>query len=75
MCVVPLSVRLYLSVCLCVCLSAGSSPLLGDLLCVAGAVLYAINNVAQEYLVKNHSIVEYLGLVGVVGSFISGIQL
>lgn len=54
---------------------AGSNPLLGDLLCLAGALLYAISNVAQEFLVKNHTIVEYLGFLGVSGSFVSGIQL
>lgn len=55
--------------------SVGSIPILGDLLCIIGAMLYAVNNVAQEYLVKNHGIVEYLALLGVVGAFVSGIQL
>ena len=53
----------------------GSNPLLGDLLCLAGALLYAVSNVAQEFLVKNHGVVEYLGLIGVTGSIASGIQL
>ena len=52
-----------------------SDPLKGDLLCLGGAALYAISNVAQEFLVKNHSITEYLGLIGVSGSVVSGIQL
>ena len=48
---------------------------LGDMLCLVGAVLYAAGNVTQEYLVKSHSVLEYLGLIGVVGSFVSGAQL
>lgn len=48
---------------------------LGDLLCLGGSVLYAISNVAQEFLVKNHSVTEYLGLIGVSGSIVSAIQL
>ena len=54
---------------------AGSDPLLGDLLCIFAACLYAISNVSQEYLVKNHSISEWLGFIGIVGSVVSGIQL
>ena len=53
----------------------GSAKLLGDMLCLVGAILYAAGNVCQEYLVKSHSIVEYLGLIGIVGSFVSGAQL
>lgn len=53
----------------------GPNPLLGDLLCLAGSLLYAISNVAQEFLVKNHSVVEYLGLIGITGSIASAIQL
>ena len=53
----------------------GSSKFLGDMLCLVGAALYAAVNVSQEFLVKSHSIVEYLGLIGVVGSFVSGAQL
>ena len=55
--------------------NAGTDPIRGDLLCLAGAVLYAISNVAQEFLVKNHTIKEYLGLLGVSGSIVSAIQL
>lgn len=54
---------------------SGSNPLLGDLLCLGSTALYAISNVAQEFLVKNHSITEFLGLLGVSGSVVSGIQL
>ncbi len=54
---------------------AGTNQLIGDLLCLGGAVLYAVSNVAQEFLVKHHSIPEYLGMLGVSGSIVSAIQL
>ena len=53
----------------------GPNPLLGDLFCLLGSVLYAVSNVAQEFLVKNHSVTEYLGLLGVSGSIVSAVQL
>uniref|UniRef100_A0A0N4ZUC0 EamA domain-containing protein n=1 Tax=Parastrongyloides trichosuri TaxID=131310 RepID=A0A0N4ZUC0_PARTI len=48
---------------------------LGDFLCIASSALYAISNTAVEKLVKNYSRREYLGLVGIIGFIISGIQL
>ena len=56
-------------------LHTGPNPLLRDLLCLGGSALYAISNVAQDFLVKNHSIAKFLGLIGVTGSVVSGIQL
>eukprot|EP00731_Ephydatia_muelleri_P032331 Em0023g838a len=53
----------------------GEQQWLGDLLCIAGVTLYAIGNVAQEFLVKNHSVVEYLCMIGLVGSVVTGIQM
>lgn len=53
----------------------GNNRWLGDLLCIAGVTFYAIGNVAQEFLVKNHSVVEYLSMIGLVGSVITGIQM
>ncbi|CAI4229904.1 unnamed protein product [Auanema sp. JU1783] len=53
----------------------GSSHLLGDGLCLGGALLYAVSNVCQEFLVKQYNRVEYLGMIGLFGSLISGIQL
>lgn len=53
----------------------GADPIRGDLLCLAGSLLYAISNVAQEFLVKKHSVKEFLGLLGVSGSIVSAIQL
>lgn len=45
------------------------------MLCLIGSVLYAVSNVAQEYLVKNHTVTEYLGLLGVSGTIVSAVQL
>ena len=47
----------------------------GDVVCLIGVTLYGISNVAQEYLVKNHSRIEWLALIGIVGSVVSGIQV
>uniref|UniRef100_A0A8R1E0V0 Solute carrier family 35 member F1 n=1 Tax=Caenorhabditis japonica TaxID=281687 RepID=A0A8R1E0V0_CAEJA len=52
----------------------GSNKVIGDVLCLAGAILYAICNVAEEFLVKHHSRTEYLGMLGVFGSIVAGIQ-
>ncbi|XP_030633601.1 solute carrier family 35 member F2 [Chanos chanos] len=52
-----------------------SDILLGDGLVLVSATLYAISNVCQEYTVKNLSRVEFLGMVGLFGTLISGIQL
>ncbi|XP_015786442.1 solute carrier family 35 member F2 [Tetranychus urticae] len=48
---------------------------LGDMLCIMGATLYGISNVTQEYVVKSYSIVEFLGMIGLFGSIIGGVQL
>ncbi|KAG9336257.1 hypothetical protein JZ751_002604, partial [Albula glossodonta] len=56
-------------------LTPGDHKLLGDLLVLAGATLYGISNVCEEFIVKNLSRVEFLGMIGLFGSFFSGIQL
>jgi Eukaryotic protein of unknown function (DUF914). len=53
---------------------AGKNQLLGDLLCLGGAVLFAVVSVTQELVVKTHDWVEYLGMVGLFGSVISIVQ-
>ncbi|XP_050293509.1 solute carrier family 35 member F2-like [Anthonomus grandis grandis] len=53
----------------------GKNQLVGDMLCLGGAVLFAIVTVLQELSVKNTDIVEYLGLLGLFGSIISGLQM
>ncbi|CAK6980661.1 solute carrier family 35 member F2-like [Scomber scombrus] len=52
-----------------------SNVLLGDALVLLSAALYAVSNVCQEYTVKNHSRVEFLGMVGLFGTVISTIQM
>ncbi|KAJ8961836.1 hypothetical protein NQ318_021451 [Aromia moschata] len=53
----------------------GKNQLVGDMLCLGGAVLFAIVTVLQELSVKNTDIIEYLGLLGLFGSIVSGIQI
>jgi len=53
---------------------AGKNQLLGDLLCLGGAVLFAVVSVTQELVVKMLDWVEYLGMVGLFGSVISIVQ-
>ncbi|XP_044077323.1 solute carrier family 35 member F2 [Siniperca chuatsi] len=54
---------------------SNSDVVLGDGLVLLSAVLYAVSNVCQEYTVKNLSRVEFLGMMGLFGTLISGIQL
>ncbi|NXR27918.1 S35F2 protein, partial [Cinclus mexicanus] len=53
----------------------GSDVVIGDVLVLLAASLYAISNVSEEYIVKNLSRVEFLGMVGLFGTIISGLQL
>uniref|UniRef100_A0A0M3KAX4 Solute carrier family 35 member F1 n=1 Tax=Anisakis simplex TaxID=6269 RepID=A0A0M3KAX4_ANISI len=53
----------------------GSNRLLGDIFCVIGSLLYATGNVGEEFFIKQTSRTEYLGMIGLFGSIISGIQL
>ncbi|KAM5180347.1 solute carrier family 35 member F2-like [Mantella aurantiaca] len=52
-----------------------SDMLIGDALVILAACLYAVSNVTQEYVVKNLTREEFLGMLGLFGTFISGIQL
>ncbi|KAB5550355.1 hypothetical protein PHYPO_G00052830 [Pangasianodon hypophthalmus] len=54
---------------------SSSNILLGDGLVIISATLYAVSNLCQEYIVKNNSRMEFLGMVGLFGTLISGIQL
>ncbi|CAK7348960.1 unnamed protein product [Dovyalis caffra] len=55
--------------------SGGSNPRKGDALVIAGATLYAISNVSEEFLVKNADRVELMSLLGFFGAIISAIQI
>ncbi|XP_041355023.1 solute carrier family 35 member F1-like [Gigantopelta aegis] len=54
--------------------SQGSRQWLGDIFCVLAAILYGVSNIGQEFVVKQYDRSEFLGMVGLFGSFISGIQ-
>ncbi|XP_012456728.2 uncharacterized protein LOC105777803 isoform X2 [Gossypium raimondii] len=55
--------------------SGGRDPRKGDLLVIAGATLYAISNVSEEFLVKNANRVELMSFLGLFGAIISAIQI
>lgn len=42
---------------------------------LGGAVLYGASNVGQEYAIRSFDRVEFLGMLGMFGSVINGIQL
>ncbi|KAL0267442.1 UNVERIFIED_CONTAM: hypothetical protein PYX00_009711 [Menopon gallinae] len=46
----------------------------GDILRIGSGIFLALNNLAQELIVKSIDSVEYLGMIGFLGSFISGLQ-
>ncbi len=51
------------------------NKVLGDFLVIVGASFYGVSNVAEEYAVRHYTRVEFLGMLGLFGTFISGIQL
>ncbi|KAK7810844.1 hypothetical protein U0070_020009 [Myodes glareolus] len=55
--------------------NSGNDVLIGDVLVLLGASLYAVSNACEEYIVKKLSRQEFLGMVGLFGTIISGIQL
>jgi solute carrier family 35 protein F1/2 len=53
-----------------------SNAYIGDLLVCVGCVFYAVSNIGQEIVVKEHDArVEYLAMLGLYGTFISGVQM
>mmetsp|Transcript_7078 Transcript_7078/g.22401 ORF Transcript_7078/g.22401 Transcript_7078/m.22401 type:complete len:407 (+) Transcript_7078:2-1222(+) len=55
--------------------ASASRSVFGDALCVMGAALYACSNVGQEATVKHFDRTEYIGMVGLFGTLVSGLQL
>uniref|UniRef100_A0A0D3H8U2 EamA domain-containing protein n=1 Tax=Oryza barthii TaxID=65489 RepID=A0A0D3H8U2_9ORYZ len=53
----------------------GPNPLKGDLFVIAGAMLYAVSNVTEEYFVKKSSRIEVMAMLGVFGAVISAAYL
>ncbi|KAG4911373.1 hypothetical protein JHK87_057489 [Glycine soja] len=47
-----------------------SNPRIGDILVIAGASLYAVSNVSEEFLVKNADRVELMAMLGLFGGVI-----
>ncbi|XP_047334329.1 solute carrier family 35 member F1-like [Impatiens glandulifera] len=55
--------------------SGGSNPLKGDMLVFAGATLYAVSNVSEEFLVKSADRVELMAMLGFFGAIVSACQI
>ncbi|XP_034937900.1 solute carrier family 35 member F2-like isoform X2 [Chelonus insularis] len=51
------------------------NQLVGDMLCLGGAVLFSVITVLQELAVKTVDIIEYLGMIGFFGTILSCIQI
>jgi len=50
--------------------------MVGDLLCVAAGILFAIMNVGSEYLLKGRlSMLDTLGLLSFCGAVVTGVQV
>ncbi|KAL3635007.1 hypothetical protein CASFOL_022061 [Castilleja foliolosa] len=55
--------------------SSGINPIKGDLLVIAGATLYGVTNVSEEYFVNSADRVELMAFLGVFGAIISACQI
>ncbi|KAF7989550.1 hypothetical protein HCN44_008224 [Aphidius gifuensis] len=53
----------------------GKNQLVGDMLCLGGAVLFSVTTVLQELAVKTVDIIEYLGMIGFFGTILSITQV
>ncbi|XP_047990449.1 solute carrier family 35 member F1-like [Leguminivora glycinivorella] len=52
----------------------GKNQLVGDMLCLAGSLLFALVTVLQEMMLQVQSCPEYLALLGLIGSIVSCTQ-
>ncbi|XP_022849152.1 solute carrier family 35 member F1-like isoform X1 [Olea europaea var. sylvestris] len=55
--------------------ASGSNPIKGDLLVIAGATLYAVSNVGEEFFVKSADRVELMSFLGIFGAIVSAVQI
>ncbi|KJE88851.1 transmembrane protein [Capsaspora owczarzaki ATCC 30864] len=55
--------------------SSASNATVGDILTLCGALLYAVSNVSQEFLVKTQNRYEFLTMLGLFGTVISAVQV
>lgn len=53
---------------------AGKDRFIGDMMSLSGAFLYGVSGVAQEFVIKTFDWIEFLGMIGLFGSFICGLQ-
>lgn len=53
----------------------GSNPIKGDVLVIAGSILYAVSNVSEEFLVKSADRVELMAMLGLFGAIVSACQI
>lgn len=49
--------------------------ILGDFLRITTGVLMAINSNAQEIIIKSVDSVEFMGMIALMGTFVSALQL
>lgn len=55
--------------------TSGSNPIKGDIIVIAGATLYAVSNVSEEFFVKSADMVELMAFLGLFGAIVSGCQI
>ena len=55
--------------------AARKQALLGDFICICGALLYGVSNVIQETLIKSRGPWEYLARLGIFGTIFGMIQV
>jgi drug/metabolite transporter (DMT)-like permease len=53
----------------------GKHRISGDILCFLASVLYAVSNVSSEMFIKQNSKLEYLSMIGFMGTAISLSQM
>ncbi|XP_072965054.1 uncharacterized protein [Typha angustifolia] len=55
--------------------AGGPKPLKGDMLVIAGSMLYAVSNVGEEYVVKKGDRIELMAMLGLFGAVVSACQI
>ncbi|KAH7663928.1 Solute carrier family 35 member SLC35F1/F2/F6 protein [Dioscorea alata] len=55
--------------------SGGSDPVKGDVLVLSGAMLYAVSNVSEEFIVKKGGRVELMAMLGLFGAVVGSCQI
>ncbi|KAH7663930.1 UAA transporter protein [Dioscorea alata] len=55
--------------------SGGSDPVKGDVLVLSGAMLYAVSNVSEEFIVKKGGRVELMAMLGLFGAVVGSCQM